>query len=130
VRQLKQALEAIVLHVNKLRVLQGYGCGKKEENASADKESKPAEPASPTSVAAATSDRNVGKATGHTDGTTPAQPSSTETVKAVEEDKLKGNDPMTKVCEQITLPLMLTREWIDKLLPERDGEKAPEYMYV
>jgi hypothetical protein len=51
-------------------------------------------------------------------------------VKAVEEDKLKGNDPMTKVSEAITLPLQLTREWIDKLLPERDGEKAPEYMYV
>jgi len=129
VRQLKQALEAIVLHVNKLRVLQGYGCGK-EENASADKESKPAEPGASPSVAAATSDRSVGKATGHTDGTPPAQPSSTETVKAVEEDKLKGNDPMTKVSEQITLPLQLTREWIDKLLPERDGEKAPEYMYV
>jgi len=28
------------------------------------------------------------------------------------------------------LPLVLTRELIDKLLPDRDGEKLPEYMYV
>lgn len=31
---------------------------------------------------------------------------------------------------QITLPLRITRELIDKLLPERESSSAPAYMYV
>jgi hypothetical protein len=115
VRPLKQALEAVVLHVNKLRVLQGYGQPAKADAAGEKKE--------PEANGKATSD-SVGKATGHTD-TPSADKKAVEEAPTEQSNLLGGSNPL-----KITLPLLLTRELIDKLLPDRDGEKAPAYMYI
>merc|ERR1719181_83386 len=136
VRPLKQALEAVVLHVNKLRVLQGYGCGKKEENA----DEQPVDSESQKATAGRSTD-SIRKATGHTDNVTEkgedAADSNTieekEKIEEKSEEKSVKDSSEVKLSEhpiQITLPLTVTREIIDKLLPERDASSAPAYMYV
>jgi len=49
------------------------------------------------------------------------------------EEKTEKDSATVKLSEhpiQITLPLKITREIIDKLLPEREASSAPAYMYV
>jgi hypothetical protein len=137
-RPLKQALEALVLHINKLRVLQGYGTS--PSNASSDEQ--PVETESQKATAGRSSD-SIRKATGHTDNVTEkgedAADSNTESKekeKTEEKSAEKSGEKETssvKLSEhpiQITLPLKITREIIDKLLPEREASSTPAYMYV
>jgi len=135
-RPLKQALEALVLHINKLRVLQGYGSPSK-----ATTDEQPVETESQKATAGRSSTESIRKATGHTDNVTEkgedAADSNTaekeKTEEKTEEKSTEKDSSEVKLSEhpiQISLPLRITREIIDKLLPEREASSAPAYMYV
>jgi ATP-dependent Lon protease len=136
-RPLKQALEALVLHINKLRVLQGYGTA--PSKATADEQ--PVDSESQKATAGRSTD-SIRKATGHTDNVTEkgedaADSNTVEEKEAADEkgeEKSEKRDSVeVKLSEhpiQITLPLKITREIIDKLLPEREASSTPAYMYV
>merc|ERR1712216_847611 len=131
-RPLKQALEALVLHINKLRVLQGYGSPSK-----ATTDEQPVETESQKATAGRSSTESIRKATGHTDNVTEkgedAADSNTAEKEKTEEKSTEKDSSEVKLSEhpiQISLPLRITREIIDKLLPEREASSAPAYMYV
>jgi ATP-dependent Lon protease len=136
-RPLKQALEALVLHINKLRVLQGYGTSPSK----ATTDEQPVESESQKATAGRSTE-SIRKATGHTDNVTEkgedaADSNTVEEKEAADEkgeEKSEKRDSVeVKLSEhpiQITLPLKITREIIDKLLPEREASSAPAYMYV
>merc|ERR1712196_350317 len=136
-RPLKQALEALVLHINKLRVLQGYGTS--PSKATTDEQPVDSESQKAT---AGRSTESIRKATGHNDNVTEkgedAADSNTveEKEKTEEKSEEKSNEKDSsdvKLSEhpiEITLPLRITREIIDKLLPEREASSTPAYMYV
>merc|ERR1719238_2491911 len=133
---LKQGLEALVLHINKLRVLQGYGSSPSK----ATTDEQPVESESQKASAGRSTD-SIRKATGHTDNVTEKgeDAADSNTVEEKEktdekgEEKTEKDSAEVKLSEhpiQITLPLKITREIIDKLLPEREASSAPAYMYV
>jgi len=138
-RPLKQALEALVLHINKLRVLQGYGAS--PSKATTDEQPVDSESQKAT---AGRSTESIRKATGHTDNVTEKgeDAADSNTVEEKEKEKTEGKSEekskeketsSVKLSEhpiQISLPLRITREIIDKLLPEREASNAPAYMYV
>jgi ATP-dependent Lon protease len=135
-RPLKQALEALVLHINKLRVLQGYGSSLSK--ATNDEQAVGSESQKAT---AGRSTDSIRKATGHTDNVTEKgeDAADSNTVEEKEktdeksEEKTEKDSAEVKLSQypiQITLPLEITREIIDKLLPEREASSAPAYMYV
>merc|ERR1712078_227372 len=136
-RPLKQALEALVLHINKLRVLQGYGTS--PSKATTDEQPVDSESQKAT---AGRSTESIRKATGHTENVTEkgedAADSNAIEEKEKAEEKSEGkstekDSSEVKLSEhpiQLTLPLRITREIIDKLLPERESSSAPAYMYV
>jgi hypothetical protein len=135
-RPLKQALEALVLHINKLRVLQGYGSPSK-----ATTDEQPVESESQKATAGRSSTDSIRKATGHTDNVTEkgedaADSNSAEKEKTEEKTEEKSTEKDSSEVKlsvhpiQISLPLRITREIIDKLLPEREASSAPAYMYV
>jgi ATP-dependent Lon protease len=134
VRPLRQALEACVLHANKLRVLQGlYGQGP----AKAQTDEQPVEPETQKASAGRATADSVGKATGHTD-----QPSEVKSEEATDSklgeksdakpalDSTATEADLPAPALKLTLPLKLTREVIDKLLPEREAEASSAYMYI
>jgi len=136
-RPLKQALEALVLHINKLRVLQGYGTQSK-----ATTEEQPVESESQKATAGRSTD-SIRKATGHTDNVTEKgeDAADSNTVEEKEKSEEKSEEKLSEKKDsaeaklsqhpiEITLPLKITREIIDKLLPEREASSAPAYMYV
>jgi hypothetical protein len=137
-RPLKQALEALILHINKLRVLQGYGTPSK-----ADPGEQPVDSESQKATAGRSTE-SIRKATGHTEkgsdvtekGEDAADSNTVEEKEKTEEkseEKSTEKDSSVKLSEhpiEITLPLRITREIIDKLLPEREASNAPAYMYV
>jgi len=133
VRPLKQALEACVLHVNKLRVLQGYG----QPPAKAQTDEQPVEAETQKASAGRATADSIGKATGHTDQ--PAEAKSEEatdsklTAKAPfapEDASTAAEADLPAPTLKISLPLKLTREVIDKLLPDREAEATGAYMYI
>merc|ERR1719482_734600 len=131
-RPLKQALEALVLHINKLRVLQGYGTQSK-----ATTEEQPVESESQKATAGRSTD-SIRKATGHTDNVTEKgeDAADSNTVEEKEKSEEKSEEKLSEKKDsaeaklsqhpiEITLPLKITREIIDKLLPEREASSAP-----
>merc|ERR1711937_147869 len=135
-RPLKQALEALVLHINKLRVLQGYGTPQSK----ATTDEQPVESESQKATAGRPSE-SIRKATGHTetanekseDAADSSNVEEKETEEKTEEKSTEKDSSEVKLSEhpiQISLPLRITREIIDKLLPEREASSAPAYMYV
>merc|ERR1712164_46382 len=120
--------EALVLHINKLRVLQGYGSS--PSKATADEQAVESESQKAT---AGRSTESIRKATGHTDNVTEkgedaADSNNVEEKEKTDEKSEEESDEKDSVEVpglkehpiQISLPLRITREIIDKLLPERE----------
>jgi len=123
VRGLKQALEAIVLHLNKLRVLNV------DTPAKASAESEPE-----VRAASAPRDQAAGPPVGPPRNgkavceTRQAEADAASKPRAA--DKVEDACIVHKAAVDVSFPLTLTRELMEKLLPEHDAKPSHALMYI